>query len=211
MPQGSILGPLLFLIYINDIDKAVPSANDILLFADDTCIHLTGSNAKEVETKSNKALCEINTWFYDNQLTVNPTKTKFINYFSKSTKLNLTFNQTQISQIGNKFVESSFRYLGFHLDENLTFDSHVKQVLKKVGLGNYFINMTKRMIPFHARKEIYHAFVGSHLNYGSIILSYTTKKNQNKLLKAQKKAIRNINLKKTNYPTEELFKKNKIL
>ena len=211
VPQGSIMGPLLFLIYINDIDKAVPSADDILLFADDTCVHISGINAQEVEIKANRALDEINNWFNSNHLTVNPKKTKFINYFSKSEKLNLSFNNTLIKQIGNKFPDKTFRYLGFHLDENLTFDDHVKQVVKKVGQGNFFISRVKNMVPLQTRKNLYHSYCGSHLNYGSLILAYTSKKNQNNLLKAQKKAIRNVNLKKHNYPTEELFINNKIL
>lgn len=87
VPQGSILGPLLFLIFINDVTKSTEFMTS--LFADDTTLQFHGKTLQELETKTNRELEKISDWFDCNQLTLHPNKTRYILFNSKGKSLNL--------------------------------------------------------------------------------------------------------------------------
>ena len=210
VPQGSVLGPLFFLAYINDLRKAIPLDSKILLFADDTSVHISSDNLKDLEIKANSVLEKAGNWFKDNQLTLNAKKTKFILY-NNNTPLKINFQGEPLEQIGGGFKTKSYRYLGFLVDSKLSFNDHVDMICRKIRNNVYFLNRIKRKVTHKARLLIYNGFINSHLQYGSVILSYSTKKNIDKLRKLQKKAIRSVYLKKSNHPTEGLFKKGRIM
>lgn len=130
-PQGSILGPLLYLIYVNDIGKSCQC--NIMSFADDTTLYVSHSNINELSSMAHEQLNNLFTWLCANKLCLNESKTKYIvirPFYMRTdlTTLNITINGTQLDRIGNDCSEKSCTFLGIHIDENLTWKYHINQV-----------------------------------------------------------------------------------
>ena len=109
VPQGSILGPLLYLLYVNDICKAYEG--NILSCADDTSLYVSDHNMEKLFEKANNEMKKLYDWFCANQLSLNPGKTKFIVFNTStnkqiSTGLKLFINDTSLTQVGSKFKEN---------------------------------------------------------------------------------------------------------
>ena len=112
--QGSILGPFLYLIYVNDIAKS--SNENILFFADDTCLYLSDSNIENLFPNANIQLNKLYEWLCVNKLSLNPNKTKFIIFKTPNNRLNTTGQEVcidaiQLTQIGVNFTEKSTKFL----------------------------------------------------------------------------------------------------
>ena len=119
VPQGSILGPLLYLIYVNDIHKSC--STNILSFADDTTLYTSNSNIKQLFSDANKHINDLFKWFCANKLSLNAGKTKYIIIKPKHRKVNL--EQTNI--LINNIQEKATKFLGIFIDENLSWTHHV--------------------------------------------------------------------------------------
>ena len=119
VPQGSVLGPLLFLIYVNDLHRAIPNDTP-KLFADDTNVFTIGKDISEVENKANKCLSNLHKWCTINKLSINVEKTNYM-IFGVLTKQVNGKNNVKL-HLSNQIVErvSSTKYLGIFLEENLT-------------------------------------------------------------------------------------------
>ena len=114
VPQGSILGPLLYLIYVNDIDKS--TMGNILSFADDTSLFISDTDPSNLFRTSNIEIQNLYSWFCANRLSLNPTKTKFIiikapNQKCDCTGLSIKINGTPLIQIANNLEEKSTKFL----------------------------------------------------------------------------------------------------
>ena len=124
VPQGSVLGPLLFLIYINDLPNCTTSPPR--LFADDTCVIMKDSNLKSLEVKCSNELTNIYEWMNGNKLTINTTKSQalVIPFKSKliNVNINIAFNQAQLQVLPN------LKYLGIYLDKDLNFSKHLNSI-----------------------------------------------------------------------------------
>ena len=132
MPQGSILGPLLFLLYINDLGKICSSTTSIL-FADDTNIFKMGNNLKEMEDELNSELSKISIWLKANKLSLFIGKTHFMVFSNKRRKhydLNIKIDGTKIEEVKKKT-----KFLGVIIDNKLTWKDHVAHVASKVSRG----------------------------------------------------------------------------
>ena len=124
VPQGAILGPLLFLLYINDLPNCLQLSQP-RMFADDTSITFVGSDVDEMNNCINLDLERVRVWLATNKLTFNMTKTEFLLIGSKQRLLNSTANPTvTINQFPIKQV-STVKSLGVHIDENLTWECHI--------------------------------------------------------------------------------------
>lgn len=136
LPQGSALGPILFLMYINDIIKA-PRFGEIILFAHDTALIIKSINIEEAIKKTNKDLDEIDKWLKSNKLMLNVSKTKWMTTY-KNKKINIT--DQYVLKINNEKIEKMevMKYLGIQIDDKMTFEKHIQistnNLARKVNL-----------------------------------------------------------------------------
>jgi len=137
VPQGSILGPLLFLIYINDLPKAVEPTAIPIMFADDTSLFIKSLNTSQLPSGLNTAICKINKWFQDNLITLNLNKVYFIQFINKS----IDNPDIQI-KLKNKQIEpvKKTKFLGLIIDDKLSWKGHINYVIPKLSSACYVMN-----------------------------------------------------------------------
>ena len=209
VPQGSILGPLLFLIYINDLpsalDKLVP-----VMFADDTNLVLRGKHLPEVVATLNCELESLNDFFKANKLKLNADKTKLVCFRKKGHP----FEKEDLSVVldGIKLdCEKNTTFLGITLDEHLTWQDHCDKVANKMARNTGVLNRIKKLVPTTSLLTIYNSLIFSHLSYGLEVWGGTSAKNFKRITGIQKKAIRIINKSHWLAHTEPRMKKLEIL
>ena len=167
VPQGSILGPLFFLIYINDLSKDISST--VKLSADDTSIFSVVDDVNVSVVQLNNDLVKISKWAYQWKMSFNPDVSKQaqeVVFSRKSQKLAhppVFFNNVPVKRC------SIQKHLGFHLDEKLNFNHHVKEKITKANKGIGVIKKLSNILPRDALLTIYKSCVRPHLDYGDII------------------------------------------
>ena len=189
IPQGTILGPLLFLLYINDLPNCL-SVSQPRMYADDTHLTYADNDICSIEASLNQDLSNINRWLIANKLTLNMTKTKFMLIGSRQ-KLSslavlpaLEINGTQLNRIN--FTKS----LGVLIDENLTWSNHINAISKKISSGIGSIKRISHCVPPATLQNIYHGLVQSHFDYCSVVWGNCTKTLSDKLQKLQNRVVR---------------------
>ena len=187
VPQGSILGPLLFILYINDIQMSSKLLK-FHLFADDTCIHHSNANPITLEHEINKELVNVSSWLIANKLSLNVSKSNFIIFNSKKKKIDHSFN---IKILNNSLEEkNSTKYLGVIIDKHLNWASHIHYTKQNISKGIGMIAKLRHYVPLTNLKQTYSAFIQSHTNYAILIWGFAAPTLINNIEIATKKAVR---------------------
>ena len=160
VPQGSILGPLLFNIYINSLPNATKDAK-MILYADDAALLCAASTAAELKEYLDTGFTQICTWYCRNKLTLNVKKTKLMLTGSKNTFENFEFNSdgAVIDHV------QSFTYLGVTTDEKWSWKPHIRNLVYRISVSNHM----SHMLDEKTRLAYYNGLVLPHLDYADIV------------------------------------------
>jgi len=207
VPQGSILGPLLFLIYVNDISHC--TEENILSFADDTTVILSDMDMSKLFQRANTCLDNLFNWFCANKLSLNAKKTHYMIIHPRDTKestqYDLLINDTILTRVPH------CKFLGISIDESLTWKRHVANINSKISRALFKINQLKFSLPRDSLRTLYFSLLHPHLTFGILAWGNAKSTVLSKTERIQKRAMRMIYNKRTNSHTDPLFKVASIL
>ena len=208
VPQGSVLGPLLFLIYVNDL-ASVSKVLKFYLFADDTSIYFDSNDLFTLQKVVNRELRKVKKWLDANRLSLNIPKTNFVIFHSKPKNLNepirIKFGSKLLTRI------ESIKYLGILVDSTLTWKPQISELSKKLARTCGIFFKIRHYVTPETLKLLYYSLFYSFLSYGITIWGLTHPSVLDRLFKVQKRVIRAISFKDKFTHTTPLFYEHKIL
>ena len=208
VPQGSILGPVLFLIYINDIVN-VSNILFPILFADDSNVFYAGKDPNEMINIMNTELEKLSIWLKANKLSLNVKKTHYM-FFCPPRK-NVSFSNKLLIEGESITQVSETKFLGIMVDAKLSWSNHINYISKKISKGIGILNKARKYLPKSCLTTLYYSFVYPYLNYCLEVWGKSPENIMSKILKLQKRAVRIICNKPWREPTRPLFDKLRIL
>ena len=202
VPQGSVLGPLLFLLYINDLHHSIKSS-ETYHFADDTHLLNFSKSIQSLCRKVNADLRILTSWLNANKISLNAKKTEFIVFRSKSKSFD-TIPYLKLS--GHRIYPShSVKYLGVHLDEHLNWKPQISSIATKLQRANGALSKLRHYVPQKVLLNIYHAIFGSHIRYASQIWGLCDNFVTHRILTLQKAALRLMLLREPRTHSSPMF------
>lgn len=203
----SILGPLLFLIYINDLPSFLDPFHSVL-YADDSNILITDPDFSNLVEKSNQAVRKLHFWFTENKLVLNKSKTNII-LFSLSKNKNIS--PPPLIKINNEVlpIVDSTKFLGLHLDSNLSWEEHIVTMLPKLRSACFALRNLRQLLDTETLLKIYYAYFHSIASHN--IIHWGNSSKISTVFKIQKYAIRIITGSQFRDSCKPLFKKLNIL
>ena len=204
IPQGRILGPLLFLLHINDLPNCL-SHSQPRMYADDTHLTLAGNSANGIELNLNKDLASVSGWLIANKLTINKSKTEFMLIGSRQRlrsfvhSPSLKIGGAQISQV------PSTKSLGIYIDENFTWNVHIENLSKKIAFGIGALKRIRPFVPHRTLRFIYNSLEKPYFDYCNVVWGNCNKTLAYKLQKLQNRAARVLTSAAFDTSTDYLF------
>ena len=188
VPQGSVLGPLLFIIYTNDLPGCLNLTKSVL-FADDTTVYLSSKNITYLYTTMNIELLNLTDWFRANKLSLNISKTNYMLFtYQKKQDNNIDL---QLSNCNMQRI-NCVKFLGLYIDDKLKWDEHINMMKKKISKSFFAINKVKNIMPKRHLSILYYSLIYPYLTYGIILWGAACRVHLSKLIIMQKKSVRII-------------------
>ena len=186
VPQGSVLGPLLYIIYINDILTAINKCQ-VKLFADDAVVYCIDSSVENAVSRINQDLMSLNDWLQYKSIKLNASKSKYVIFSSY-------YVEDVLIEIDNNVIErvNEIKYLGVILDERLHFNAHLNYVVKKAGKKFGILCRIAPCLTLISKITIYKAIIAPHFEYCTTILFLLNHEQMYELQKIQNKCMRII-------------------
>ena len=187
IPQGSILGPLLFLLYINDLPLYLSNATPDL-YADDTTLHYSSNCVADISVKLNEDMININEWCNNNDMVINTHKSNVMLVGSNrrlqcnELNLNVFYNETLLNEVKCE------KLLGIHIDNTLSWDQQIGKVSSLISSRIGLLTRLKLYIPQKGLCLFYNGYILPLFDYCCTIWAETSKNNIDKLCKLQKKS-----------------------
>ena len=182
VPQGSILRPLLFLLYVNDLCN-VPKRLFSLLFADDSNMFFTGKNPDDLIRIMTEEMVKVVNWLQINRMSLNLNKTYFILFRRKRVKISLSADFT-INDVKIGMAERT-KFLGVMIDQNLSFQSQIMYIKGKVARGIGILNKSRHYLNLETMRMLYNAFVYPYFTYCIEVWGNTCQSYMDPLVKLQ--------------------------
>ena len=206
VPQGSILGPLLFILYINDFPHICDNMTSYL-YADDTAIFIEDKNERELQQTLNTLMPKIAVWFMANQLSLNTEKTYYQVYSNKKMPITLS---VQLARAEIKRV-ATVKYLGMFIDDDMKWNTHINKLYTVLCRNVGIINRLKYFLSANHLLLLYNSLFLSHVNYCCFIFCNTYSSHLSKIEKLQKRVVRLVDGQTRLAHSAPIFKKLKIL
>jgi ribonuclease P/MRP protein subunit RPP40 len=212
VPQGSVLGPLLFCVFINDLPLHVRDDKITCdLFADDATIHTPDTCIKSVNKRLQQSLSDISSWCESNSMILNPSKTECMTISTrqkhqlKPLMLDLSIQSHTITQV------TEHRLLGVIIDNQMKWQSHLNSVCKTVSRNVFMLSKLKHLIDSESRKLFYNAHIKTHIDYASTLWDCTSDVHLKRLNSLQRRAVKQILPSESSLSTDQKLEKLQIL
>ena len=200
VPQGSVLRPILFTLYVNDMPNATSAKPR--LFAEDTCVPSFHANIAKLSLTMNKELNMLHEWLKANKSLVNTSKTNFSTFVpSKNSQ-----PSTGAISMGDKLSRAKeIKYLGVIIDEKLSWSSHINKVKSEIIKFPPILAKLRRFVPKQCLLTSYDSLVTSKIGYGLEAYGSTETKKLNELQVLQNRILKTIHFKDRKYPTNRIL------
>ena len=204
VPQGSVLDPLLFIIYINDLPNALKHCKCIM-FADDSTLYTSFSSMTELSNDTNTDLAFLAEWFRANKLSLNINKSMYIIFTNRRIDL---YPDINISTQEIEHVKST-KFLGLTIDDQISWREHIETCKTKLSSTLYILREVKNYVTHHCLKSLYDTMFYPYLTYGVLLWGFACQTHMKKKLKSCKKV--RIVVKEAYSHTDSLFSRFNIL